>query len=84
VDLPRRQMLASVIVRSTIVTLLVMSLSGLILMTGTRETFVVFAVDESLSVGSTFRLEADDFVEAATEGRPNDQWAVLPFAAQPG
>ena len=83
-DLPRRQMLASVIVRSTIVTLLVMSLSGLILMTGTRETFVVFAVDESLSVGSTFRLEADDFVEAATEGRPNDQWAVLPFAAQPG
>jgi Ca-activated chloride channel homolog len=84
VDLPRRQMLASLIVRSTIVTLLVMSLSGLILMTGTRETFVVFAVDESLSVGSTFRLEADDFVEAATEGRPNDQWAVLPFAAQPG
>ena len=83
-DLPRRQMLASLIVRSTIVTLLVMSLSGLILMTGTRETFVVFAVDESLSVGSTFRLEADDFVEAATEGRPNDQWAVLPFAAQPG
>ena len=51
VDFPRGQRVASLLVRSAVVVLLVLALAGLTLLRPTAERYVVFAVDESLSVG---------------------------------
>lgn len=83
VDLPKRQMWASLLVRSGIVVLLILALSGLVRVTQANQVFVVFAVDDSLSIGDEGRQAARDFVSNATQGHAADRWAVLPFSAQP-
>ena len=50
-DFAKWQRLLSLAVRAAVVTLLVLALSGLTLLSPTREQFVVFAIDESQSVG---------------------------------
>lgn len=83
VDLPKRQMWASLLVRSSIVVLLILSLSGLVRITQTNEVFVVFAMDQSLSVGDAGREAAAEFLMQATQRKSADRWSVLPFAAEP-
>ncbi|MGH7200473.1 MAG: hypothetical protein ACREJB_07700, partial [Planctomycetaceae bacterium] len=84
VDLPRRQRWVSLVVRSLIVLLLVLSLAGLMLLEPTRELFVIFAVDQSLSVSEESRSETTRFIEQAKRQAGDNQFAVLPFAAEPG
>src|SRR3954466_2428058 len=84
VDLRRWQRGVSLGVRSAIAVLLVLALAGLNLLRPTREQFVVFAVDRSLSVGDEGRKAADAFVARATAGAGRNKFAVLPFAAEPG
>lgn len=84
VDFTRWQKALSLTARTLIVTLLVLSLAGLTFLRTTRETFVVFAVDRSLSVGEAARKSADAFVEEATKKIEPHRWAALPFAATPG
>lgn len=84
VDLPRRQMLASLLVRSVIVTMLILALSGLSLLRDESRVFVVFAVDESLSVGDAGQQQATAFIRQAVEFSRGTDFAVLPFASQPG
>ena len=50
VDLPRRQLLVSLVVRTVIILLLVLSLAGINLLSPTEQLFVIFAVDDSLSI----------------------------------
>jgi Ca-activated chloride channel family protein len=68
VDLPKRQRIASSVIRSSIIGLLVLSLAGLTWMTTTRRKYVVFVVDRSLSVGEDSRKAADVFLKNATTG----------------
>jgi Mg-chelatase subunit ChlD len=84
VDLARWQRLISLGARAGIVLLLILALAGLNLLRPTREQFVVFAVDRSLSVGDEARAAADSFVRRAVEGVGTGRYAVLPFAAVPG
>ena len=84
VDLPWRQMVTSLVVRSIICLLLILALAGINLLDVTREVFVVFAVDNSLSVGDEGKRAADEFILAATKDKDESQFAVLPFASQPG
>lgn len=84
VDLPWRQMVTSLVVRSIICLLLILALAGINLLDVTREVFVVFAVDNSLSVGDEGKRTADEFILAATKDKDESQFAVLPFASQPG
>ncbi len=84
VDWPWRQRLASLLVRTLIVLLLVLSLAGLTLLRPTHEVFVVFVVDQSTSVGEPSRKKANEFLRQAVEKVDVDRYAVLPFAAQPG
>jgi Ca-activated chloride channel family protein len=84
VDLVRWQRLISLGMRSIIVVLLILALAGLNLLRPTREQFVVFAVDRSLSVGDEARKAADDYVAKAVEGIQSNRYAILPFAAEPG
>ncbi len=81
VDLPVWQRRASLGVRSMIVLLLALSLAGLTLLSPTKEVFVVFAVDESLSIADEARTVARQFIKDATEQRDEQRYAVLPFAA---
>lgn len=83
VDLPRRQMLLSLATRAVIVVLLILALAGLQAVRQSRQVFVVFAVDESLSVGAEGQTQAQRFLAAATQGVSADRYAVLPFASSP-
>ena len=83
VDLPRRQMLVSLVVRTIVLLLLALSLAGLNLLSPTRQLFVVFAVDESLSVDGAARVKAEEFLAKSTEGMDANQYTVVPFAAEP-
>jgi Mg-chelatase subunit ChlD len=84
VDFPRRQRLVSLVCRSLIVALLVLALAGLTLFQPTREQFVVFALDKSLSVGDESRKAAEDYVQRALAASGNNRIAFLDFAAAPG
>ena len=68
VDFVRWQRLVSLAIRALVVALLVLALAGLSLLRPTREQFVVFAVDQSQSIGEEARKAADDYVARAVAG----------------
>src|SRR5258706_2602627 len=70
-DFPRWQKRTSLAIRSVILLLLVLALAGLTLSRPTSEQFVVFAVDQSLSVGKESQEETRKFLDeaAAKAGR---------------
>ena len=86
VDFPRAQRLASLAVRSLVVALLVLALAGLTLLRPTDARYVVFAVDESLSVaaGDDGGDAARAFLKAVGAVPRGDEAVVLPFAADVG
>ncbi len=84
VDFPRWQRWISLGMRAVIVILLVLALAGLTLLRPTREQFVIFAVDESTSVGDESAAAARKFVEDALTKAGGNRFAVLPFAKEPG
>ena len=84
VDLPWRQMVTSLLVRCVIVLFLMLALSGLHWLDKTQQVFVVFAVDESLSVGVKGHEKSEDFVHRAIADRDQNSFAILPFASGPG
>lgn len=84
VDFSRRQMITSLALRASIAVLLILALAGLNLLRPTREQFVVFAVDRSLSIGDEARKAADDYVARAVAGVGGNRYAILPFASEPG
>ncbi len=55
-DFPKRQLFVSLLTRTIVVALIALSLAGLALLSTTQQQFVIFAIDESLSVDSS---EAD-------------------------
>ncbi|HEV3164954.1 MAG TPA: VWA domain-containing protein [Isosphaeraceae bacterium] len=84
VDFPRWQKALSLSARSVIVILLVLALAGLTLLKPTREKFVVFAVDRSLSVGDDSRKAAEAFVADAVGRAGTNRVASLSFGNEPG
>jgi len=84
VDLGRWQRVLSLWLRAVIVVLLLLALAGLSLIRPTRELFVVFALDRSLSVGDVGNAAADEFVRRAAARAGSNRFAVLPFASEPG
>ena len=65
VDFTRRQRLASLVCRSLVVTLLVLSLAGLTLLQPTKQEFVLFALDRSLSIGDASQAVIDKYLDEA-------------------
>lgn len=84
VDFSRSQRIASLLARSSVVVLLVLSLAGLSVIRSTRDQYVVIAVDKSLSVDDQASEAADAFVKEAVESAGANRVARLDFAAQPG
>lgn len=83
-DFPQRQRLISLICRSLIVTLLVLSLAGLTLLQPTKQEFVLFAIDRSLSVGDESRATVEKYLDEALPNAGNRRIAWMPFATTPG
>lgn len=84
VDFARRQQRLSLACRSIIVVLLVLALAGLTLLQPTRQQFVVFALDESLSVGDEGQQRVRDYLARALPAAGEHRVAYLSFAAKPG
>ena len=84
VDFPKWQMRVSLVLRSLIVILLVLAIAGLTLLSPTHEKFVIFAVDESTSIGADSQKQADEFLAAALKNAPEGRYAILPFSSAPG
>ena len=83
-DFPRPQRIASFIARSILGLLLVLSLAGLTWLHRTHEKFVLFLVDQSLSVGENAETAAGDYLKNVAEKKGNDRVAYMPFAASIG
>jgi len=84
VDFPKWQTRASLATRPVIILLLVLALSGLTLLSPTTDKFVIFAVDESTSIGAESKKKAEEFLAARLKDAPKDPFAILPFSTQPG
>ncbi len=84
VDFARWQRRLSLLCRALVVALLVLALAGLTLLRTTRDQFVVFVVDKSLSVGEESRKAAEDYLAKALPKAGPNRVAFLDFAAEPG
>ncbi len=84
VDFARWQQTLSLICRTLIVILLVLSLAGLTLLRPTRQQFVVFALDDSLSVGEEGKQRVREYLDRALKAVGEHRVAYLSFAAKPG
>src|SRR5262249_22539586 len=84
VDFARWQQILSLLCRMLIVVLLVLGLAGLTLLRPTRQQFVVFALDESLSVGEEGEHRVREYLDRAWPAAGDHRVAFLSFAAKPG
>jgi Ca-activated chloride channel homolog len=83
VDFPAAQRRVSLAVRAVIVVLLVLALAGLTLLRPVHDLFVVFVLDESLSLGDDARTAREKFVAEAVAGQGSHKGAFLEFARTP-
>ncbi|MBI3865290.1 MAG: VWA domain-containing protein [Planctomycetia bacterium] len=83
-DFARWQRIVSLSARIAIAVLLVLSLCGLTLLKTTREQYVVFVVDRSLSVGEQAEREVASFIDRALVGAGTNRAAFVTFGARPG
>lgn len=84
VDFARWQRVASLVIRALVVCLLVLALSGLAWLRSARDLYVLFAIDESLSIGEEAKPVLDSFLSTATAAAGGQRFAFLGFGAQPG
>lgn len=79
-DFPRSQRIASLATRAIITMLLVLALAGLTWLHRTNEQFVLFVVDQSLSVGENAEKSATEYLkQAVAEKKGAHRVAYLPF-----
>ena len=83
-DFPGPQRIVSLVTRSIICLLLVLALSGLTWLHRTHDQFVLFVVDQSLSVGANAEMTAMKFLKQAAQNKGSDRIAYLPFASTIG
>jgi Ca-activated chloride channel homolog len=83
-DFPKPQRVVSVALRTLIAALLVAALSGLTLLNTTQEQFVLFVVDQSLSLGEGAEQRAKEWLDECVEKSNGTKIAFMPFAAVVG
>src|SRR5262245_33133500 len=64
-DFPRPQRIVSLVTRSIVALLMILALAGLTLLHSVNEQYVIFLVDDSLSVGDEAGKQAAKFVDDA-------------------
>ncbi len=83
-NLGRRQRFGLVVVRSTVVMLLVAALAGMSLISPSADQFVIFAIDESVSVSDAARSHVAQFIQDAQEHLGPHRVAFVRFADNVG
>lgn len=77
------QRTTSLVVRCGLLLLVLLSLAGLTALQPTTEQYVIFAIDNSLSVGDASG-PINTFLDEALKAKGNNAVAYIPFAAGPG
>lgn len=83
-DFAKWQRLLSLSARGIVVALLVLALCGLTFIQPDKEQYVVFAIDESTSVGEQNKAAIDEFLAKATAAAGKNKYAFIRFGAEPG
>src|SRR5262249_55716152 len=78
------QRVTSLVARTLVLVLLVASLCGLTLLKSSKDLYVVFAMDDSLSVGDEAKPEVEKFLDQATDAAGVNRYSFIRFAAAPG
>ncbi len=84
VDFGKWQMRVSLLTRLAVAVLVVLALAGLTLLSTTTGQFVLFAIDDSLSVGDDSRKAAEAFVARSIAALGPNKAAFVHFASEPG
>jgi len=82
-DFPRPQRIVSLVTRSIVALLLILALAGLTLLHNVSEQYVVFLVDDSLSIGDDAGKQAAKFVDDARTAGGEHKLARLKFDTAP-
>ena len=77
------QRVASLTARTLVIVLLVAALCGLTWLKPSKDLYVVFVIDDSLSVGDEGRYEADKFLDRAAAAAGTNKVAFVRFGAEP-
>ncbi len=83
-DFSRWQRIASLTARTLVIVLLITALCGLTWLNPSKDLYVVFVDDDSLSVGDEGKAETEKFLDRATAAAGNNKVAFLRFGAEPG
>ena len=83
-DFARWQRVASLVARTLVVVLLVAALCGLTWLKPSKDLYVVFVIDDSLSVGDEGRAEVERFLDRAAAAAGTNKVAFVRFGAEPG
>jgi len=83
-DFSKWQRVASLVLRGVVVVLLVAALCGLSWLKPSRDLYVIFAIDDSLSVADEAKSEIDSFLSKSAALAQNNRRAYVRFGAEPG
>ena len=83
-DFSKWQRVSSFVVRALVVCLLVAALCGLTWLKPGHDLFVVFAIDDSLSVADEAKPLIESFLTRATAAAQNNRFACVRFGADTG
>src|SRR5690349_857571 len=83
-DFSRWQRITSLVARSLVLVLLVAALCGLSWLKPSKDLYVVFLIDDSLSVGDEAKPTIDAYLYRATNAAGGNKVAFVRFGAEPG
>src|SRR5262245_59457772 len=83
-DFSRWQRIASLTARTLVIVLLVGALCGLTWLKPSKDVYVVYVIDDSLSVGDESKYEVDKFIERSMAAAGKNKVAFLRFGTEPG
>src|SRR5262245_39440165 len=83
-DFSRWQRVTSLVIRSAVIVLLVVALCGMSWLKPSKDLYVVFVIDDSLSIGDEAKPAVDAFVYRATAAAGGNKFAFVRFGAEPG
>jgi Mg-chelatase subunit ChlD len=83
-DFSRWQRITSLVIRSAVIVLLVVALCGLSWLKPSKDLYVVFVIDDSLSVGDEAKPAVEGFLYRATAAAGDNKVAYVRFGAEPG
>ncbi|MBL8848615.1 MAG: hypothetical protein JNG89_02985, partial [Planctomycetaceae bacterium] len=83
-DFPRPQRIVSLVARSIVALLIILSLAGLTWLHSVHDQYVIFLVDDSLSIGDEAAAQATKYLDEIGKDTGENKLARLSFHPAPG